>query len=323
MSALPAAVLERLRCPRCHRPLQGESEGEGEGVACSAGHSFARRDGYLDLSIDGGDEATVRTLRSFGYEWTTFDAVNPEDEVFWKTYFADVDLDALTDAVAIDVGCGKARYTRITARHVRAMVALDGSAAVEAAVRNLGDEPNATVVRSDLRHAPFTDHSFDLVTCLGVLHHLTDPRAGFDDVARLVAPGGTFLLYLYSRPTNDPVRAGSLKAASALRRVTVRLPHRFLRQLCWPLAYLLYTLVVVPGAFGQRRGIEALAHLPLGTYRGQPVRSLWLDTFDRLSAPIENRYTLDEVEPWFRAHGLEIEAVGEEIGLTIVARRPA
>lgn len=37
--------------------------------------------------------------------------------------------------------------------------------------------------------------------------------------------------------------------------------------------------------------------LPLGIYRNQPVRSLWLDTFDRLSAPLENRYGWETSSP--------------------------
>ena len=45
--------------------------------------------------------------------------------------------------------------------------------------------------------------------------------------------------------------------------------------------------MVVPGSFGDRRGSKRLASLPLEVYRGSPVRSLWLDTFDRLSAPID------------------------------------
>ena len=102
----------------------------------------------------------------------------------------------------------------------------------------------------------------------------------------------------------------------------MRLPHPLLRVLCAPLAGFLYLSLVVPGRLGDVASIKRLARLPLQTYRGSPLRSLWLDTFDRLSAPLEKRYVWDEIEPWFRRAGLEVEAVREDAGLIVLARRP-
>ena len=41
-------------------------------------------------------------------------------------------------------------------------------------------------------------------------------------------------------------------------------------------------------------------------YRGKPFRSLFLDTFDRLSAPVEHRYVWEELAPWFAEQGLTV-----------------
>jgi len=269
------------------------------------------------------DETAARTFESFGYEWNRFDSINAEDEEFWRRYVADVDLERLAGLRALDAGCGKGRYTRFTARHVGSLVALDWSAAVQAAARNLAEVPNAVVVRADLQRAPFPDRSFGFVSCLGVLHHLGDPAAGFRALTRLLAPGGTLLVYLYSRPESAGVRATGLHAATALRRVSVRIPHPLLRLLAAPLAAALYLSVVVPGRIGDTTGIAPLSRLPLSIYRGQPVRSLWLDTFDRLSAPLERRYTWSELEPWYAEAGLTVRAVREDAGLYIVAERPS
>ena len=92
--------------------------------------------------------------------------------------------------VGLDAGCGKGRYTRFLAEHLGALVALDGSSAVEAAARNLAGFPSVLVVRSDLRQAPFAAGSFDFISSLGVLHHLDDPRAGFDRLVGIPGPGG-------------------------------------------------------------------------------------------------------------------------------------
>jgi len=78
----------------------------------------------------------------------------------------------------------------------------------------------------------------------------------------------------------------------------------------------------VPGAYGDRRGVTGLAGLPMDAYRGKPFRSLVLDTFDRLSAPVEHRYLWKELAPWFSETGMEVDAARDETGWFILARKP-
>jgi SAM-dependent methyltransferase len=295
---------------------------EGTALVCGAGHRVPVRSGYVDASAAPPDTVTKRTFRSFGYEWNTFEEIPGQDEVSWHEYFADVPLEDLKGRVALDAGCGQGRFTKFTARRVDAMVALDGSDAVVAAAKTLAGMPNAAVTKADLRRAPFAPESFDFISCLGVLHHLPDPEEGFRSLVRLLAPGGIVLLYLYSRPQSSGFRATALGAAAVLRKVTVRLPHPVLRAVSAPIAMGLTALVILPGRFGEATNTR-FSGLPLAAYRHRPFRSLWLDTFDRLSAPIENRYTWEEVEHWFRDAGLNVEAVSHATGLTILARRAA
>lgn len=317
---LDHAILERLRCPACGRGYPADAP---DGLVCELGHPLGLRDGYLDASrAEPPDEATARTFASFGYEWTTFDAVQPEDEAYWANYVADLPLAELADRVGLDAGCGKGRFSLFTARHLRALVALDGSDAVSAAARNLAGLEHVAVVRSDLRTPPFAEESFGFISCLGVLHHLADPRAGFETLVRYLEPGGLMLLYLYSRPEQTNLRSVGLAAAAALRRATVRLPHRTLRALSGPIAGVLYAGLVFPGQLGERYKVSALRGLPLQTYRAKPLRSLWLDTFDRLSAPIEHRYTLGELQAWFAGAGMNLEAARDDAGWFLVLRKP-
>jgi hypothetical protein len=157
---------------------------------------------------------------------------------------------------------------------------------------------------------------------LGVLHHLDDPREGFRHLVEYLAPGGQMLVYLYSRPETRNTRAIALGAASKVRRVTVRLPHSTLRVLAAPIAAILYFGIVLPGRWGNRRpALRRLAKLPMSTYRDKPFRSLVLDTFDRLSAPVEHRYTWAELEPWFADAGLIVDAARDETGWFVLAHR--
>lgn len=261
------------------------------------------------------------TFESFGYEWNTFDRIQPEDEAFWARYFADVDPDWFRDKVVLDAGCGKGRFAYFTAPLVGLLCAIDGSDAVHAAARNLSAFDNAYVIKGDLLTPPFPEGGFDLVFCLGVIHHLPNPRRGFAEISRLVRPGGRLLLYVYSRPEGWGARKLGLAGSSALRRFTVHLPHPALRALAAPLATLLYALFVLPGRLGGRLGIGPLERLPLQTYRGRPLRSLWLDTFDRLSAPLEARYTWAEISPWFEEEGMQVLSRRDDAGLIVLAER--
>ncbi len=253
------------------------------------------------------------TFESFGYEWNAFDVIQPEDEIFWRRYFADIEPGWLKEKIVLDAGCGKGRFSYFTAPLVRWLCAIDGSEAVRAAAKNLGEFENATVIRGDLVASPLQDESFDLVFCLGVIHHLPDPRRGFREICRLVRPGGRLLLYVYSRPSGRGFRRSGLAVATAMRRVTVHLPHPLLRVLSAPLAALLYLLFVIPGRLG--------AKVPLQTYRRRPLRALWLDTFDRLSAPLEARYVWEDIAPWFEQEGFSVLTKRDDAGLIVLAEK--
>jgi hypothetical protein len=59
----------------------------------------------------------------------------------------------------------------------------------------------------------------------------------------------------------------------------------------------------------------------MAAYRGKSIRSLVLDTFDRLSAPVEHRYVWDELAPWFEESNMKVEAARDETGWFILARK--
>jgi glycosyltransferase involved in cell wall biosynthesis/SAM-dependent methyltransferase len=314
---LPDVIVSRLRCPAC-----GASVAQRMGqLICPCGHVTPDHDGYLDARPEQSSRATEATFRSFAYEWTRFNRIQPEDEAYWHWYFEDVNRGDLEGRVGLDAGCGKGRYSVFTARYLQALLALDGSDAVASAAVNLADCPTAAVMRADLRWAPLAPESFDFISCLGVLHHLEEPKDGFDALVRLLAPGGMLLVYLYSRPERPGVRSLALQGARMLRHVTVRLSPQALRFVSWPIALILWlTFVRFGAAIAQRWSAHGEA-FPLAAYHGKPMRALWLDTFDRLSAPIEHRYVWDEVRPWYESNGLVVDQVRHDSGLFILAHR--
>jgi hypothetical protein len=62
--------------------------------------------------------------------------------------------------------------------------------------------------------------------------------------------------------------------------------------------------------------------LPLVQYADVPFRMLVAEQFDRLVAPIEGRYSPDELTGWMRGLGLQLEALLPDLGWRAIARRP-
>jgi len=280
--------------------------------------THARR---LPRLLRGGltDETTGRTFASFGFEWNNFDEVRTEDEGFAEVYFRDLDLTSLEGKVGLDAGCGKGRYTRFMAAHLAATAALDGSSAVEAASRNLADRtrcwwssrPAPGAVR------PAASTSSPAWGCSTTW--LIPGR--FHPPPRPPGSGGRILLYLYSRPPASGALGGPRRGCRTAQghgapappaAQAVEHPHRRLSLLRG----------VAPGAYGDRAGVAALAGLPMDAYRGKPFRSLVLDTFDRLSAPVEHRYVWKDLAPWFADAGLVVDAARDETGWFILAHKP-
>jgi hypothetical protein len=62
--------------------------------------------------------------------------------------------------------------------------------------------------------------------------------------------------------------------------------------------------------------------MPMKQYARFPFRVCVNDQLDRLSAPIENRYTRDEVTDWFHRAGLEDLKVSANYGWVATGRKP-
>ena len=86
----------------------------------------------------------------------------------------------------LDAGAGTGRYTRILrAIGARSVVSLDWSS--EMLSRQAGD---ALRVCADARRLPFPDEAFDLVNASLMAGDLVDLSEWFQEVARVLAPGG-------------------------------------------------------------------------------------------------------------------------------------
>jgi ubiquinone/menaquinone biosynthesis C-methylase UbiE len=108
-------------------------------------------------------------------------------------------LDGLVDreSLWLDVGCGhqllppwRAKQERLLAGRVGRLVG------VEVDLQSLGRNETVSLrVGGDAAHLPFADGQFHLVTANMVLEHLPKPVVQFQEIARVLRPGGRFLFH--------------------------------------------------------------------------------------------------------------------------------
>lgn len=100
------------------------------------------------------------------------------------------------DRDVLEIGCGTGLNTRHLAARCRSVVALDFSAGMLEQARLNVSAPNVSFVENDLRARwKVEDSSRDLIVCTLVLEHVEDLRHVFREAARVLRPGGEFLIY--------------------------------------------------------------------------------------------------------------------------------
>ena len=97
----------------------------------------------------------------------------------------------------LDVACGPGIVTAALAAEAREVVAFDLTPEMLRRARQrcaqAGHE-NVTFKEGSATELPFADGAFDGVVTRLSVHHFQDPRLVFDEIARVLRPGGTFVL---------------------------------------------------------------------------------------------------------------------------------
>jgi demethylmenaquinone methyltransferase / 2-methoxy-6-polyprenyl-1,4-benzoquinol methylase len=142
-----------------------------------------------------------------------FDAIAPRYELLNKvmTFGLDgrwrrravSDLRLARQSVVLDVAAGTGDFTRELRRQGQRAVATDLSYNMLNEGRSLPER-----VQADASTLPFREASFDGVTCGYALRNFTDLQATFNEMARVLRPGGRLSLLEVAEPRGGLWRAG-------------------------------------------------------------------------------------------------------------------
>ncbi len=123
--------------------------------------------------------------------------------LFGPVHAATLDLAASLPAPAtiLDIGCGTGRLLREAARRWpnAALIGVDPAEGMVEVARNL--TPGVTIYRALAESLPLPDASVDLALSTVSFHHWGDQAAAFREIARILRPGGYFILSDFAPPS--------------------------------------------------------------------------------------------------------------------------
>jgi ubiquinone/menaquinone biosynthesis C-methylase UbiE len=124
------------------------------------------------------------------------------------------------DDLVLDVAAGTGHVARRLAPRVRAVVALDATAAMLEQGRAQAP-PNVIFVRGDAAALPFLDGSFDIVVSRFAVHHFERPEVQLAEMRRCVRPGGRLAIADLVAEHEEQNRLERLRDPSHTRMLTL------------------------------------------------------------------------------------------------------
>lgn len=260
----------------------------------------------LDLLVQKMENKTLQiedqgTADAFADSWNNLPRGSVYNEEQFNDWLNPVTMNQVENKTVLELGCGNASLMMHLANWQPAYLkGVDLGDSVDSAIKNMSELPfkNWNVEKGDL--VDFNSSGFDFVYCIGVLHHLKNPKKGLDSVIRNVLPGGHFHCWVYAKEGNSLI----IHLVDPIRKITSTLPWWFTKYLvATPLAFLflLYAKIVV-----YFKNFDIIKRLPLFDY------SLWITkrnfaffrhvAFDQLVTPQTTYLDRDTILNWLKSY---------------------
>jgi SAM-dependent methyltransferase len=311
---LKERLLQYLSCPSCAGTISLSSdkreaeeiiEGQLACAACSRSWPIVRGVPRF-AALDEVEAEKAATAAGFGWQWQHFTQADDKYEQQFLGWIAPVAPEFFKDKIVLEGGCGKGRHTQLAAQWgAREVIGVDLSAAVETAFAATRHLSNAHIVQADIFNLPLV-RTFDYAFSVGVLHHLPDPRGGFNSLSSKVKPGGHISAWVYGAENNEWIT----RWVNPLRhRLTSRMNPRALLQLSKiPAAIMFAATRLIYGPLNRsQRGASLAQHLFYNDYLNAIAPFGWREqhtiVFDHLVAPTAFYISREEFADWWREIG--------------------
>jgi ubiquinone/menaquinone biosynthesis C-methylase UbiE len=259
---------------------------EGQ-LVCTCGRSYPLRGAVPDFS-----GAAIESVEGFQFQWEkrragafesgTLYGKTADDEADQFYRYLGIRRGDTDGKLVLDAGCGSGRLVLLMAEQGVDIAGVDLTStvfAIDQEARSRGLD-NVTLIRGNLRELPVRSAAFDYIWSGGVIHHTGDTREALRNLIRVLKPGGTIYVWVYS------VEQGIFGRIRQMLPFVHRLPKPLLLGLCRTLAIPVYLL-------------------GLGTGRHHPMAEVRFKLFDHLAPRYRSVHSEAEMIEWFKAEGLE------------------
>jgi carbamoyltransferase len=199
----------KLWSPCCRAEL---ARGADAWTCGGCGHAFAEVDGvpclYWPHEADVSIDAATERVKSF-YEETPFPNYNDHDSVRSLVdrarrglYGSRLEQAIPFGADVLEVGCGTGQLANFLGIGQRRVLGADmclNSLGLGERFRKAQGLARVRFLQTNLYRNALRPEQWDVVVCNGVLPALPDPERGFQELVRLVRPGGYLVVGLYNR----------------------------------------------------------------------------------------------------------------------------
>jgi len=229
------------------------------------------------------------------YQWANF---RDDDTPVFEDWIQPFTMEDFTGKTVLECGCGGGHHTAMVAPYARFVTAVDLNTSEIARERCAGinniEFLEDNIVTMDL------GRQFDVVICIGVIHHTDDPDASFKTLFRHCKPGGTIIVWTYSSEGNALVRY----IVEPVRKIILsKLPRSVVSKIAYGITAMLYPFVYTIYR------LPFLKFLPYYDYfskfRKMKFQRNFLNVFDKLNAPQTQFITHERCGKWFNQNQFE------------------
>lgn len=250
----------------------------------------------------------------FGFEWDEYEyegiVLHPQYKEQFDKWTSLLPREYFKGKEILDAGCGNGRNSFFAQKYGAKFIHLfdNNKILVIFAKRNLEEyKDHSSIFKESIYNIDYKN-KFDLVMCIGVIHHLEYPKKAITNLVR--ASKGKILVWVYGYEGNEWI----MKYINPIRKITSKLPITLTRFVTYVFSIPLYSYIkLLPHKKPYMKQLKG--------FRFKYIHSI---AVDQLSPKIANYYTKQEALDLFKdqnVKNVQIEAVNDNSWQILAEKR--
>lgn len=268
-----------------------------------------------------------KTKNIYSFLWESYKNISPYDKWHFNEMQSNIPHIIVQGALGIDIGSGCGFDTYIMAKNNPSVkiISLDISDGIYKTKELTSKLKNVWCIKGSALRIPIKDNMFNFAYSFGVLHHISQPEMALREIARIIKPKAFIFLYLYEDHSDNPLKHFSLKIITILRKITTKIPHRFLYVISYLFSPFIFILFSYPSRILKKiNRTKSLAKRIPFNFAVHPF-SLAGDIYDRFTAPLEHRFNKEEAYVLLNKNGFDniyVKKIESKAGWVVWGSKP-